>query len=161
MDFDRKTLDQLYQYCMVLCGNRDAAYDLLHQSIEKYLKQSPAEVKSPMAYIRRVARNGFFDECRRNRIVPFESLPDPDIHPHTEQSLESAVVDQITLDQVWRELQPAEREVLYFWAVQGMSATEIGLHLEQPRSSVLSRLRRVRERLQKDYPRADSGRDHE
>lgn len=157
MVFDRDILNKLFQYCMVLCGDREVAYDLLYQSIEKYLRHAPMDVQSPVAYIRRSARNAFFDGKRREQILSFEGLPDPDQHPSGERSLEAVVIDRITLEQVWQELRPAEREVLYLWAVQDMSATEIALHLEQPRSSVLSRMRRVRQRMQKVYPATDSG----
>ncbi|TVP54475.1 MAG: RNA polymerase sigma factor [Halomonadaceae bacterium] len=161
MDFDRDTLNTLYQYCLVLSGDRDKAYDLLYESIEKFLQQGPAEATYPLAYIRRIARNHWFDGLRREKVVAFESLPDPDIYTSLGNSLESQVLDQITLERIWQTLSPADREVLYFWAVQGMSAGEIGLHLELPRSTVLSRISRVRQRLTSNTPAMGSGGNHE
>jgi len=161
MEFDRATLDKLFQYCMVLHGDRDAAYDLLHHAIEKYLQQSPGGIENPMAYIRRIARNAFLDGVRRENTLPFEPLPDPDHYAGAERLLEALIIDQVTLDRVWRVLQPAEREVLYFWALHDMSATEIGWHLNQPRSTILARMHRLRKRMREVYPAAESGGNHD
>ena len=71
------------------------------------------------------------------------------------------MINDQMLERVWGELSAVERETLYFWAVEGMSAREIGLHLEQPRASVLSRLKRTRDRISELYPEAGSGGDHD
>lgn len=164
MDFDRDTLDGLYQYCLMLCGERDRAYDLLYGAIERFLAKGPEEASYPVAYIRRIARNAYFDQLRRERVLSFESLPESDhdsLMASPDRTTESRVLDQVTLEKLWQTLAAPEREVLYFWAVQGMTATEIGLHLEQPRSSILSRLRRVRLRLNQGIPATGSGGSHE
>lgn len=160
MVFNRKTLDALYQYCMALCNNRDDAYDLLYQAIEKYLRQKGSDIASPAAYVRRIARNAYFDNWRRQQVVRFESMPE-ELHTSTEKALEATVIDERMLDRVWEELTPPERETLYFWALDEMSATEIGLHLGQPRASVLSRLRRVRHKINRLFPETGSGGHHE
>ncbi len=160
MVFDRATLDKLYQYCMALCNDGDEAYDLLYQSIEMYLHQTRSDIANPVAYVRRIARNAHFDKWRRQQVVQFESLPE-EFSGSTEKALEATVVDEQMLDRVWEELTPPERETLYFWALEEMSATEIGLHLEQPRASVLSRLRRIRQRINRLFPESGSGGQHE
>ena len=85
---DRTTLDHLYRYCHVLCGNRDDAFDLLHDALEKFLHVPANEVAQPVAYIRRIARNRFFDQLRRKRVLDFEVLEDPDVYASTERALE-------------------------------------------------------------------------
>lgn len=157
MHFERETLDGLFQYCMALCHHTEDAYDLLHNALENYLQQPKGSVQFPLAYIRRSARNRFFDNLRRNKIVSFESLPDADIHLSEERALEAMMVDQLTLRKIWADLSPSEREVLYFWAVQGMSAAEVGLHLELPRGTVLARLKRLKDRVVASYPALGSG----
>lgn len=147
MKFDRAMLNGLFRYCLALCGERENAYDLLHDALEKYLRDAPRDVQEPVAYIRRIARNGFFDQCRRQRIVGFETLDEPDAYASTERDLEAAMVDRLTLEKVWLELTPPEREVVYLWAVDGLSASEIALQLSLPRATVLSRLRRLRLRM--------------
>jgi len=159
--FDRETLDRLFQYCLALCHDRDGAYDLLHQSLEKFLRADRAHIDSPVAYVRRIARNSFYDQWRRDRKVEFEILPEADELGPIEKTLENSVINDQMLERVWNELSAVERETLYFWAVEGMSAREIALHLEQPRASVLSRLKRTRDRITERYPEAGSGGDHD
>ena len=84
------------------------------------------------------------DQYRRQRIVSFETLGDPDAYPNTERELEDMMVDRLTLEKVWLELTAPEREVVFLLAVDGLSASEIALRLGQPRATVLSRLRRLR-----------------
>jgi RNA polymerase sigma-70 factor (ECF subfamily) len=136
--FDRAMLNSLFRYCLALCGDRENAYDLLQDALEKYLREASRDVQEPVAYIRRIVRNGFLDQCRRQRIICFETLDEPDTHASMERDLEAAVVDRLTLEKVWRELTPPEREVVYLWAVDGLSASEIALLLGLPRGTVLS-----------------------
>jgi len=147
MALDRDTLDRLYRYAVVLTNDGDSAFDLLHRALEKYLGAQTVEARDPVAYVRRIIRNTFFDDLRRSRVVPFEPLPEPDAEASPLPELEATVIDRITLDRIWARLQPPEREALYYWAVEGMSANEIGLHLGEPRGSILSRLKRARDRI--------------
>jgi len=148
MTFDRTTLNGLFRYCLALCGERENAHDLLHDALEKYLRDAPRDVQEPVSYIRRIARNGFFDQYRRQRIIGFETLENPDAHASTERDLEAMMVDRLTLEKAWLELTPPEREVVYLWALDGLSASEIALQLNLPRGTVLSRLRRLRLRME-------------
>ncbi|MDZ4099622.1 MAG: sigma-70 family RNA polymerase sigma factor [Methylophilaceae bacterium] len=159
MKFDRAMLNSLFRYCLALCGERENACDLLHDALEKYLRDAPQDVQEPVAYIRRIARNGFFDQCRRQRIISFETLGEPDAYASTERDLEAAIVDRLTLEKVWLELTSPEREVVYLWAVDGLSASEIALQLGLPRATVLSRLRRLRLRMGASAGSAAQGRE--
>ena len=161
MPFTRPELDQLFNYCMVLCVDRDNALDLLQQGLEKYLQQAPGDVLLPMAYLRRMLRNLFIDQQRHNNIIAFESL-DENAHfsANSENDIANLLIDEMELDRILSVLTAAEREVLYLWAVEGMTATEIALSLGQPRGTVLSRLHRLRKRLVYDNP-ASSGAAYE
>lgn len=150
MNFDRATLDRMYGYCLALCNDPGAACDLLQDALEKYLREPRPGVANPAGYICRTARNHFFDQQRRAGIAPFEPLDNPDLYAGTERALESAVIDQFTLEQLWPRFTPTEREALYLWAVEEMTAAEIADHLQQPRATILSRLRRARARVQAD-----------
>lgn len=161
MNFDRATLDSLFRYCLALTGEREDARDLLHNAVESYLHLRPADVQHPSAYIRRIARNRFYDELRRLRVVRFEPLPEQDIHPSSERDLESLMVDEATVQQLWQHLGPAEREVVFLWAVEGLSASEIALQLGEPRGTILSRLRRLKLRLIEQFPELSRGGEHD
>jgi len=144
---DRATLDRLLRYCLSLTAQRDDALDLLHNAVERVLKTDVSGIKAPEAFIRTTARNLFFDQYRRARRFPEVTMDEVPEVALDERALADMVVDQLTLRQVWAQLSAAERETVFLWAVDGLSATEIALQLGQPRGSVLSRLHRLRQRL--------------
>lgn len=150
MIFNRSNLNALFRYCLALCGERENAHDLLHDAVEKYLRNPPSDAQSPDAYIRRIAKNHFIDQIRRSQVIEVEAIEDADTLASTERALEHMIVDKLTLEVVWRQLTVPEREVIYLWAVDEMSASEIALHIGQPRNTVLSRLHRLRLRMQAD-----------
>lgn len=149
---DRATLDRVYRYCQALAGNRDDAYDLLQDAVESYLVSPAVRIDQPVAYLFRIARNRFIDQQRRAGVVAFETLEDPDSVAGVEAELEKVVIDRDELERVWVRLTVPEREVLFLWAVEGMTAAEIARRLDQPRATILSRLRRARLRMQADSP---------
>lgn len=157
MKFDRTSLNKLFHYCLALCGQRDEAYDLLQDSLEKYLTRRESPVTNPQAFIKRIARNRFFDLQRRKKIIQFDVLEDTDELVSDERDLESLLVDELTLRRVWQLLSAAEREVIFLWAVEDLSTAEIASQLSIPRATVLSRLRRLRLRIEKDVTPAIQG----
>ncbi|MGB5310090.1 MAG: sigma-70 region 4 domain-containing protein, partial [Arenicellales bacterium] len=48
---------------------------------------------------------------------------------------------------LWKTIEPVDREVLFFWAVEGFSIREISEKLEISRGTLLSRIHRLRKRL--------------
>lgn len=149
MKFDRTSLNKLFHYCLALCGQRDDAYDLLQDSIEKFLSKDESPVANPQAFIKRIARNRFFDLQRRKKIVQFDVLEEANEPVDDEQDLESMMVDELTLRRVWQQLSAAEREVIFLWAVEDLSSSQIASELDIPRATVLSRMRRLRLRIEK------------
>lgn len=158
MIFDRKTLNHLFHYCLALCRGRDEASDLLQDAVEKYLTAEKSGLENHEAYVKRIARNRFFDSQRRRQVLQFDVLDDALDIPDSEVDLESIMVDQITLARVWSALSAAEREVVFLWAVEDLSASEIAEKLELPRATVLSRMRRLKLRMSGDAPPAKFGR---
>lgn len=131
-----------------MTGHKAEAEDLLQDGLERYLRAGPKSVDNPLAYVRRILRNCFIDGLRR-RDLHCESLhPDDsgtqDIDMRT---LESIMVDQDLLARIWHRLAPFEREILYFWAVEGMTVQEVANELGTPRGTILSRIHRLRARL--------------
>jgi RNA polymerase sigma factor (sigma-70 family) len=157
MKFDRTSLNKLFHYCLALCGQRDDAYDLLQDSLEKYLSKPESSVSNPQAFIKRIARNRFFDLQRRKKIIQFDVLESADEIVNDEKDLESLLVDELTLKRTWQLLSAAEREVIFLWAVEDLSTAEIAAQLGIPRATVLSRLRRLRLRILSDTPSVIQG----
>ncbi len=161
MALDRDTLDRLFRYSYSLTGDEDAAYDLLQKSVERYLKASrKREVESATAYVRQIIRNTFIDEHRRQQRFPEMSLEeahDEGILEMGTRSLENQMVAAQDVGSLWKTfLDPAEREVLYLWAVEGFSTSEIAAQSGVSRNTILSRIHRLRKRLRAWYEGGDA-----
>lgn len=148
MLFDRPALNRLYRYAYALSGEEAAAYDLLQDTVERCLARPPNMLASPEAFARRVMRNRFIDLRRRARASP-ETAPPGDIEllAIDTHCLEQLVIAQDQLERIWSQLDPFEREILYYWAVEGMTAAQIATTLGSRRGTVLSRIHRLRTRL--------------
>ena len=157
MKFDRASLNHLFHYCLALCGQRDDALDLVQDAVEKYLSKGQVAVDNPQAFIKRIARNRFFDMQHRRKIIQFDVLDEVGDGIADEQDMEAILVDELTLRKVWLLLSAAEREVIFLWAVDGLSAAEIASVLDIPRATVLSRMRRLRLRIEKAMASAAQG----
>ena len=149
--FDRPVLQRLYRYGSTLCKDQDDACDLVQYALEKYL-QNPAGHKNTndLAYVRTIMRNRFIDEYRRSSRFPQESYDDDSTVALDESSLEDIVIAQADLEIIWGALDPFEREILYYWAVEEMTAREISIQISVPRGTVLSRIYRVRKKIESE-----------
>lgn len=146
--FNRVELNNLYRYGCALCANQDDAYDLLQYAIEKYLHKSVRDNNaSDLAYVRTTMRNRFIDEYRKSARFPVEEYDDGSLVAIDETTLEDVVAAQFDFEVIWKELNAVEREVLYFWAIEGMTAQEISKQIDAPRGTVLSRLYRIRKKF--------------
>lgn len=144
---DKKQFNQLYQYCYSLTGDRTAAFDLLQSGLEKYLKAA-GNTQNNLPYIRKIIRNHFIDQLRRDSRASFEQIENNsavDIESHT---LEHLVIQEDTLEKLWQQLTAPEREILYLWAVLGCTTDEIARLQDCPKGTVLSRIHRLRKKLQ-------------
>lgn len=147
--FDRPVLQKLYRYACSLCQDKDDAYDLLQYALEKFLQQAGAgKHTNDLAYVRTIMRNRFIDEYRHSNRFPQESYDDAMMLALDESSLEDMVIAQADLEIVWQLLDPFEREILYYWAVEEMTAREIAHQIDAPRGTVLSRIYRVRKKIE-------------
>ena len=65
--------------------------------------------------------------------------------------MEQIIASQLQVESVWQELSPDEREILYFWAVEGYSTSELAEFLQTPRGTLLSKIHRLRIRLEEIF----------
>jgi len=145
--YDKDTLQKLFRYCYALTCNEQNAYDLLQDSLERYIK-SDNTTNQPTAYIKRIIHNKFVDDCRRQKIVQFEAMEEENLPTDIDmQALESIVINEDLAGKVLQYLDPGEREIVYFWAVEGFSTSQIAEQLDMPRGSVLSKIYRMRKKL--------------
>lgn len=149
---NKDLLNQLYRYAISLTNNEDQAYDLLQSSIEKYLKADTNNIKTPIAYLKRMVCNEFIDIKRRSRFQQ-------DVDSETfEQIHNQNALEAITLEDVFVQLSEVsallatmtaeERELLYLWAVEEYTIDEIAKLKEVPRGTLLSKLHRLKKRIQ-------------
>ncbi|WP_299795632.1 RNA polymerase sigma factor [uncultured Shewanella sp.] len=142
----REQLQGLYRYCFCLTAEHGSAEDLLQTSLEKWIRRNK-EVEYSHAYIRKIIRNQFVDECRREQKIAFEAIEEHTPLLLDESCLETLQIQHHLIEQVFNLLNAAEREVLYLWAIDGYSASEISEELNQPRGTILSRLHRIRQKV--------------
>ena len=146
--FDRPVLQRLYRYGCTLCKDQDDAYDLLQYALEKYLQHGANRKHgSDVAYVRTIMRNRFIDDYRKSNRFPQESYDDSSPVAIDETCLEDVVIAQADLEIVWEKLDPFEREIMYYWAIEEMTAGEISRQIDAPRGTVLSRIYRIRKKI--------------
>lgn len=158
MKFDQTHLNQLYCYCYSLTVHKEDAYDLLQTSLEKYLKHQNQKPDSPQttAYLRRIIRNQFIDNARRAKCVPFESLADENEASTIDiQPLDNLLINEERVDQIWKLLNTSEREIVFLWAIEGYTAKEISEEINVPRGTILSKIHRLRQKVQKAFTKKE------
>ena len=72
--FDQEKLNQLYRFCYSLTVDETTAYDLLQNSLEKFLK-SGTDKENSLAFMYQIIRHQFIDDYRKHgkhQSVPFE-----------------------------------------------------------------------------------------
>ncbi|MFK5856677.1 MAG: sigma-70 family RNA polymerase sigma factor [Bacteroidota bacterium] len=149
MIFDKDVIQKLFRYACTLCINQDDAYDLLQYALEKFLRnQSDTKQITDVVYVRTIIRNRFIDEYRRLKRFPEESYDDESTVAIDVSSLEDNVLAQIELESVWEIFDPFEREILYYWAIEEMTAQEISDQINVPRGTILSRIYRLRRKIE-------------
>lgn len=149
MNLDEAQLNLLYRYCFALTLNADDAYDLLQSSVEKRLrhavKNNQPMIDNEMAYMRRTIRNHYIDLTRKQQKDLAEPLEEHEstlaIDTH---ALDDLLIDAEQVEQLWSYLNAAEREILFLWAIEELSASRIAEELDKPRGTVLSTIHRMR-----------------
>lgn len=149
--FDKDALQKLYRYSYSLTCDEHDAYDLLQGSLEKFIK-SDVVANQPAAYMKRIIYNRFIDEYRRQQKVQFESLEESSLPADFDvQTLEELLVNEDMAKQILQSLEPDEREIMYCWAVEGFSTSEIAEKFEKPKGTILSKIYRMRKKLVKQF----------
>lgn len=145
---DDEQLNRAYRYALALTGQRDDAHDLVQSGVTRLLERDCARVTDVLAYLMRTMRNLYFDALRRQQRVEWSPMENLENVPALDfRSLEQLVVDADEARRLMQMLEPAERELLYLWAVEGYTAEEIAQQCGVARGTILSRIFRMRQRL--------------
>ena len=150
--FNRQQLNKLYQYSFVLTSDEQEAYDLLHTSIEKFLNIDISKVQDTQAYVKKIIRNQYIDQCKKQSRYIEEEFDESVTYVDLDvNSLEKIAASRQQIDLVWRKLTASEREIVYFWAVEGYTTSELAKLLDISRGTLLSKIFRLRKRLEQEF----------
>ncbi|MFC3692543.1 RNA polymerase sigma factor [Chenggangzhangella methanolivorans] len=140
----RESWSRLYGYAVSLCGDREAARDLIQSSAVKALDTNapPREPAAARAWLFRVMRNDWIDRGRRATVRAADREPvEPTEGPW---AYEDARIAAITVRQGLDRLEPYQREIIELVDLAGFRYAEAAEILEVPVGTVMSRLSRAR-----------------
>ena len=142
-------IPRLRRYARALLGDRDAADDLVQDTLERawnkfYLWRPGSDLR---AWLFTIMHNVFVNQVRSKRSEierTMEELPVVAVRATQSDSLEIADVERAL-----RELPDEQREVLLLVAIEEMTYDEVSRALVIPIGTVMSRLSRARERMRR------------
>ena len=129
-----------YRYALALTHHQGDAEDLTQEAWLN-LNRRYGRVDSP-AILFTAVRNLFIDQCRRQKIVRFESI-DQDNPPELPSISPEEPGVTGDLDCLLAILRPHEREMLFLHYLQGHTAEEIARMTSRSRGTVLSLIHRA------------------
>lgn len=133
-----------YRYALALTHQPADAEDLVQEAWLN-LSRRYGRVETN-AVLFTAVRNLFVDQCRRKKIVQFDSIDELEPFETPAASSEEPGIKG-DLEGLLAILRPIEREVLFLHYYQGHTAEEIGEITQQPRGTVLSLLHRALAKL--------------
>ena len=140
-------IPSLRRYALGLTGNREAADDLVQETMEKAWRRlafwrGEGELR---AWLFSIMHNAFVDRVRADKRAPTEALAEDAELPV--RATQEDLLQVRDLDRALMALGPEQREVLLLVAVEQMSYAEVSRALGIPMGTVMSRLSRAREKL--------------
>jgi len=160
--FNKEELNQLYRYALSLSAHEQTAYDLVQSGVERYLKKisaMPEPLDKPLAYIKSIIRNCYFDLERHRKVVSMVSIDADDdsgvddyIGLVDSDPMEDVLINQQEVQQLLGSLNTQENELLYLWAVEEHTVEEISQIYAKPRGTMLSKLHRLKKRIREQLP---------
>lgn len=151
--FSPENLNILYRYGIALTNSPDLAMDVLQAALEKMIMARQSEhIDNENAYVRKLMRNGWYDELRRQKTrrkhlneqteIDHEPISVIDHNP-----IESMLITDDMLVRIWATLDHSQRELLFYSCVLEFSAQQIADEMETPRGTILARLNRLKKRI--------------
>ncbi len=97
--FNPDSLNQLYRFCYSLTSDENNAYDLLQNSLEKFLK-SKTKKDNDLAFMYKIIRHQFIDDFRRRSKHQLITFEEQDYIDFDVKTLESISIDDDLIEQV-------------------------------------------------------------
>jgi RNA polymerase sigma-70 factor (ECF subfamily) len=139
-------IPNLRRYARALVGDRDAADDLVQDTLERAVRKfhlwRPGDLR---AWLFSVMHNVFVNQLRARRISPSAEL-DENLAGNANPAAAAELRD---LERGLARLPAEQREVLLMVSLEDMSYQEVSRALGVPMGTVMSRLSRAREKLRR------------
>ena len=148
MDYEQVLpyIPNLRRYARALVGDRDAADDLVQDTLERAVRKfhlwRPGDLR---AWLFSVMHNVFVNQLKSRRILPSAEL-DEDFPGNSDTS---GITDMHDLERGLAKLSAEQREVLLMVGLEDMSYEAVSRALGVPMGTVMSRLSRAREKLRR------------
>jgi RNA polymerase sigma-70 factor (ECF subfamily) len=137
---DAERLQSGYRYALALTHHPEDAQDLVQEAWLNLCRRYGGVESNALLFT--AVRNLFVDQCRRKKIVQFESLDQPE-SPELPPINDDEPGLKGDLEALLAVLRPVERETVFLHYYQGHTAEEIAQLTSQPRGTVLSLLHRA------------------
>ena len=144
---DAELLQAGYRYAYALTHHREEAEDLVQETWLNLCRRYGRVENQALLFTS--VRNLFIDQCRRKKIVQFDSLDGPDGVEIPEVHVEEEPCLKGELSKLLGHLKPGERELIFLHYYQGHTADEISQINGQSRGTILSNLHRSIAKLRK------------
>lgn len=150
-------IPSLRRYALGLTGNREAADDLVQETMERAWRRlafwrGEGELR---AWLFSILHNAFVDRLRAERRSPTQPLAEDEDPPV--RATQEDLLQVRDLDRALARLAPEHREVVLLVAVEQMSYAEVATALSIPIGTVMSRLSRARTKLRAVLDGRDTG----
>jgi RNA polymerase sigma-70 factor (ECF subfamily) len=159
--FNNDELNRLYRFALSLSNAEASAYDLLQSALEKYLKSHTVKPSGDgrLRLLRTIIRNLFIDQYRKEKRHPHQDFESFDALISLDMpGPEDVLIESEQIVDILDGLHPSERELLHLWALEQHTAKEIAAQLDCPRGTVLSRIHRLRQKIQ-NMPKVKAARE--
>jgi RNA polymerase sigma-70 factor (ECF subfamily) len=139
-------IPNLRRYARALVGDRDAADDLVQDTLERAVRKfhlwRPGDLR---AWLFSVMHNVFVNQLKTRRINASQELDEN----HAGTANAGAGADMRDLERGLAKLSVDQREVLLMVGLEDMSYAEVSRALGVPMGTVMSRVSRARENLRR------------
>jgi RNA polymerase sigma factor (sigma-70 family) len=135
-----------FRYALALTHHREEAEDLVQETWLNLCRRYGGVENRAVLFTS--LRNLYIDQCRRRKLVHFDSLDDTEIPEVADIPVDEACVKG-EIAALLGQLKPAEREVIFLHYYQGHTAEEISQLHGQSRGTVLSLIHRTIAKLRK------------
>lgn len=148
MDYEQVVpfIPNLRRYARALIGDRDAADDLVQDTLERAVRKfhlwRPGDLR---AWLFSIMHNVYVNQLKARNVAPHVEVDDS----IADRTPEASGTDIRDLERGLAALAPEQREVVLLVALEDMSYADVSRALGIPVGTVMSRLSRGRERLRR------------